>query len=204
LARVKDGITVSGRGQASAPPDQAAINLGVTAVRPDAAAALAEVGSKIERLIDMLAGLGVDREALTTADLSLWEETDSNGAPAGYRARNTLRIDTEPVRIGEILQAGLASLGTGAEMNGISFSLKNHAATSAEARDRAFDAAHAKAAQLASRADRSLGPVISIVEDEGILGESRAMRLASAESVPVVGGSTTVTVNLTVRFALVG
>ena len=202
---MKTGITVTGSGQASASPDRVSINLGMSAVRPDASAALDEVGRKIGDLITTFTGLGVQREALQTTDLSLWAETDRNGAPAGYRARNALRIVLDEVaRVGEILRVGLDTIGDGAEMNGVEFSLKDPSVVAAQARDLAYQAAMAKAGQLAALAGRGLGPVSSIVETEGRSIEPKMLARMDFGAVPVEAGTTIVTVNLTVRFALVG
>lgn len=202
---MKNGLIVTATGRAAAAPDRAAINLGVSAQRPDPGGALAEVGEKTHRLIEVLLTLGVSRESLQTSDLSLWAETDRNGAPAGYRARNTLRVTLDDVeRVGEILQAGLGALGNGAEMNGIEFSLRDQSAVAAEARDRAFSAARAKAEQLAFLAGRGLGSVTAIVEADGCSPEPRMMAKLASDSMPVEAGAAEVVVNLTVRFALVG
>lgn len=203
---MKSGITVTGSGQASASPDRALINLGMSSVRPDASAALDEVGQKIAVLITTLIGMGVRRESLQTTDLSLWAETDRDGAPAGYRARNTLRIELDEVsRVGEILRAGLNAIGDGGEMNGIEFLLKDPSAVAARAREEAYQAAVAKATQLATLAGRALGPVTSVIEMQGRSGEPKIMaRMAMADSMPVEAGSTEVVVHLTVRFVLIG
>ncbi|MFN2485458.1 MAG: SIMPL domain-containing protein [Acidimicrobiia bacterium] len=202
---MKNGLIVTATGRASAAPDRAAINLGVSAQRPEAGAALAEVGEKTHRLIEVLVSLGVTRDSLQTSDLSLWAETDRNGAPAGYRARNTLRAALDEVeRVGEILQAGLSALGNGAEMNGLEFSLRDPSAVAAQARDMAFQEARAKAEQFAALAGRGLGSVTAIVEADGRSPEPRAMAKLASDSMPVEAGAAEVVVNLTVRFALVG
>jgi uncharacterized protein YggE len=89
-------------------------------------------------------------------------------------------------------------------MNGISFELRDFTPLAQTARERAFEAAVAKATQLASLAGRGLGQVISIIETEGNGSEPRPLaKMAMADSIPVEAGTTAVTVNLTVRFALI-
>lgn len=174
-------------------------------MQPDASAALEEVGRKIDLLITALIGMGVRRELLQTTDLSLWAETDRNGAPAGYRARNTLRIELDGVeRVGEILRLGLDTIGNGAEMHGVDFSLRDPTVVAAQARDFAYQAAMAKAVQLAALAGRRLGPASSIVESEGRSIDPKMMARMDFGPMPVEAGTTVVTVNLTVRFSLVG
>lgn len=202
---MKTGITVTGSGQASAPPDRASISLGASAVQPDASAALDEVGQKIDLLITTLTVMGVRRESLQTTDLSLWAETDRNGEPAGYRARNALRIELDDVaRVGEILRVGLGTIGNGAEMHGVDFSLRDPSVVAAQARDLAYQEAMAKAVQLAALTGRGLGPANSILESEGRSIEPKVMARMDLGVMPVEAGTTVVTVNLTVRFSLVG
>lgn len=203
---MKSGLVVTATGHASAPPDQVSINLGVSTVRPDAGAALGEVSEKIGELIAALVGLGIARESLQTADLSLWAETDRHGSPAGYRARNTIHITLDDTgRVGEVLSVGLRTIGGGAEMNNISFALKDPSAVAAVARERAYLGAVAKANQLVGLAGRGLGQVLAITETEGGGFEPRPMaRMAIAESMPTEAGTAAVAVTLTVRFALVG
>jgi uncharacterized protein YggE len=205
LGPMKNGLVVSAIGRAFAPPDRASINLGVSAVKPEAGAALSEVGRKVGELIETLTSHGVAREAVQTADLSLWGETDRNGNPAGYRARNSVNLSVDDVaRLGEILGASLAAIGNGAEMHGIGFEIREPDQVAQTARDRAFASAVAKATQLAALAGRGLGQVVSIIETEGSASSPHLLaKMAVADSVPVEAGTTAVTVNLTVRFALI-
>ena len=174
-------------------------------MQPDASAALDEVGQKLDLLITTLTGMGVRRESLQTTDLSLWAETDRNGEQAGYRARNMLRIELDDVaRVGEILRVGLDTIGNGAEMHGVDFSLRDPSLVATQARDLAYQKAMAKAVQLAALTGRGLGPASSIVESEGRSIEPKMMARMDLGVMPVEAGTTVVTVNLTVRFSLVG
>jgi hypothetical protein len=199
---MKSGITVTAMGQAFVIPDQATVNLAASAVRADAAAAMTEVSRRVEELLSGLRQAGIDQ--VQTNDLSLWPETDRNGAPLGYRARNGVRIVLAEVsRAGEIVASGLAALGEGAEMSGVSFGRRDVDAAEMEARAAAWQKAVAKASQLADQAGLTLGRPLSIEESTAGLPRPIA-RMAMAEAVPIESGSSTVTVTLTVRFALVG
>ncbi|MGH8957884.1 MAG: SIMPL domain-containing protein [Acidimicrobiia bacterium] len=200
---MKSGITVTAIGQAFVPPDQAIINLAASVVRDDAGTAMAEVSRRVGGLLATLAQAGIEEINVQTSDLSLWPETDRNGALVGYRARNGVRISLADVsKTGEIVAGGLAALGEGAEMGGVSFGRREVDGVEAEARAIAWQKVTAKASQLADQAGLTLGRPLSIQESD-IAGMPRP-RLALAEAVPVEAGSTTVTVSLTVRFALVG
>jgi uncharacterized protein YggE len=199
---MKSGITVTATGQAFVEPDQAIVNLAASAVRADAAAAMTEVSRRVEELLSGFRQAGIDQ--VQTSDLSLWPETDRNGAAFGYRARNGVRITlTDVARTGELIASGLAALGEGAEMSGVSFGRRDVDAAEAEARAGAWQRVVAKASQLADQAGLTLGRPLSI--EESTAGLPRPMaRMAMAEAVPIEFGSFTVTVTLTVRFALVG
>ena len=202
---MKSGITVTATGQTLVTPDQAIINLAASVVRADAAAAMTEVSRRVEDLLSGLRQAKIDQSSVQTSDLNLWPETDRNGAPIGYRARNAVRILLIDVpRAGEIVASGLAALGEGAEMTGVSFGRRDVDAAQAEARAAAWQKAVAKASQLADQAGLTLGRPLSI-EESNLAGPPRPMaRMAMAEAVPIESGSLTVTVTLTVRFALVG
>jgi uncharacterized protein YggE len=202
---MESGITVTATGQAFVTPDQAIVNLAASAVRADAAAAMTEVSRRVDELLSGLHQAGIEEASVQTSDLSLWPETDRNGAPLGYRARNGVRIVlTDVSRTGEIVASGLAALGDGAEMSGVTFGLRDVDAAEAQARAAAWQKAVAKASQLADQAGLTLGRPLSI-EESNLAAPPRPMaRMAMAEAVPMESGSLTVTVTLTVRFALVG
>ncbi len=202
---MKSGITVTATGQAFVTPDQAIVNLSASAVRADAADAMTEVSRRIQALLGGLRQAGIEEGNVQTSDLSLWPETDRNGAPLGYRARNGVRITlTDVSRVGEIVASGLAALGEGAEMSGVSFGRRDVDAVEAVARSAAWKRAVSTASQLADQAGLTLGRPLSI-EESNPMGPPRPLaRMAMAEAVPIESGSFTVTVALTVRFAIVG
>ena len=199
------GITVAATGAVSGPPDRAVLTVGASAVRGDVPAALAVVNGKVEKLISTLAGHGIEAPDIQTSDLSIWPEHDHQGAVAGFRVRNTVRISTSHLDgLGEMIGAATAALGDLAEMHGLTFEVTDSARLEAEARARAWETARAKASQLADLSGTRLGQALEITETSG-QGPGplakRGMALAMAESVPVATGSTLIEVHLTVRFA---
>jgi uncharacterized protein YggE len=200
---MKSGVTVTATGQALVAPDQATINLAASVVRGDAASAMSEVSRRVEALLASLQQAGI--ADVQTSDLSLWPEADRNGTPIGFRARNGVEISLSDLSTtGDIIAAGLAALGEGAEMSGVSFGRREVDEAESDARANAWQKAIAKAEQLANHAGLSLGRPLSI-QETSLPGIPRPMaRAAMAEAVPIEGGTTTVTVTLTVRFALIG
>ena len=201
----KRGITVAATGAVSGPPDRAVLTLGASAVRGDVPAALAVVNGKIEQLISTLAGQGIEGPDIQTSDLSIWPEHDHQGAVAGFRVRNTVRISTTQLDgLGEMIGAATAALGDLAEMHGLTFEVTDPSRLEAEARTRAWEGARAKASQLADLYGTSLGQALEITETSGHGSgplPKRGMALAMAESAPIATGSTSIEVHLIVRFA---
>ncbi|MEM6659914.1 MAG: SIMPL domain-containing protein, partial [Pseudomonadota bacterium] len=70
---------------------------------------------------------------------------------------------------------------------------------------KAVEDAQAKADQLAQAAGITLGPVQSIVEQSGSvrpMAEMRAINMSDASAVPVAGGEISVSVNVSMEFAI--
>ena len=86
----------------------------------------------------------------------------------------------------------------------MSFGRRDVDAAEAVARSAAWKRAVSKASQLADQAGLTLGRPLSI-EESNPMGPPRPLaRMAMAEALPIESGSSTVTVALTVRFALLG
>lgn len=200
-----NGITVTATGAAAGPPDRAVLTLGASAVRSEVAAALAVVNGKLESLISTLAGHGIEGPDVQTSDLSIWPEHDKEGAVAGFRVRNTVKISTTNMdHLGEVIGAATAVLGDLAEMHGLSFEVADRVPLEEQARARAWERAEAKARQLADLAGTRLGQAVEITETTGHSPgpmPKRAMALAMADSAPVEAGSASIEVHLMVRFA---
>ena len=202
---MKAGITVTASGAVSAPPDLAHIMLGASRGAGTVAQAMEDVNSRIGRLLTTLQGLGIGKESVQTAELSVWPDHDRDGHPTGYRVRNLLRVETSDLnRLGEVIAAATASLEDAAEIHGIAFSLQDREAIEAEARRLAFTAAETRAQQLASLAEVQLGPAVALVEGAGVAPLARSVKAMAMEAAPVEAGTTTVRVDLTVRFAIAG
>lgn len=200
-----NGITVTATGAASGPPDRAVLTLGASAVRGEVGAALAVVNGKLETLISTLAGHGIEGPNIQTSDLSIWPEHNREGAVAGFRVRNTVRISTSHMEsLGEVIGAATEALGDLAEMHGLTFEVADRSSLEAQARVRAWEQALDKARQLADLAGTRLGQAVDITETSGHGPgpmPKRAMAMAMTDSAPVEAGSASIEVHLMVRFA---
>jgi uncharacterized protein YggE len=202
---MKAGITVTAAGTVAAAPDLAHITVGASRGAATVAQAMEEVNGRINGLLTTLGELGVGRDSVQTVELSVWPEHDRDGHPIGYRVRNLLRVETGDLdRVGEVVAAATESLEDAAEMHGISFSLKERDSVEAEARRLAFEAVRSRAEQLASLAGVRLGSAVAVSEESGLAPVPRSVKAMAMEAAPVEAGTTTVRVDLTIRFAIVG
>ncbi|MEX0698423.1 MAG: SIMPL domain-containing protein [Acidimicrobiia bacterium] len=204
---MKPGITVTGVGTAGAPPDKCVLTLGAAAAAGTVAEAMTIVSQKVEAVLKALAERGVAGPDVRTSELTIWPEQVREGSPTGFRVRNIVRAEIADIaRVGEVVAAATAAAGDMAEMQGITFQLIETGPVEAEARRLAWEAARAKAEQLASLAGVRLGAPVSVIEGGGGAGGTPPMmkRMAMAEAAPVEPGSTEVRVQVTVRFALAG
>jgi uncharacterized protein YggE len=201
---MKAGITVSARGRVVAPPDRAVFILGASLAAETVAAAMAEVSSRVERLLEVLAGYGVEASRVQTHELSIWPEHDREGARIGFRVRNLVRVVIDDLpRVGEVVAGAIDALGDAAEVQGLRLVLEDSQQAMAEARRRAWASARAQAEELAAAAGLRLGAPISIIETDASPSPV-AKAMAWSEAAPIEPGSNTVEVSLTVRFALAG
>lgn len=203
-------INVTGQGTVEAPPDMATMTIGVTRTAPEAAAALAETSQAIASVIARLEDLDVAPRDMQTSGLALqpvWSRPVSNGAErreiTGFAARNQLTIRVRALDdLGDILDAVVQD---GANtFDGLRFSLSDPSEAVAGARAAAVRDAMRKAEQLAAAADMSLGEVLTISENDGaprpVQMELAAARMA--DSVPVATGEVSLTVTVSMRFAI--
>jgi hypothetical protein len=105
-------VTVKGRASVAVAPDEAALALGVEAVRPTAAEALEDVAGRVERLTELCDDLGVDRSHRVTDGVSVQEhgehDRDGQWRHRGYRASTRLRARTADAGlVGRLITEGV-------------------------------------------------------------------------------------------------
>src|SRR5690606_6758830 len=107
-------------------------------------------------------------------------------------------------RVGEVLDRAVAAAGDAITVNGLTFSIEDPSKLEKQARDAAWADARAIAEQLADLAGRRLGKATSIVETQtqGSPFPLRARASADMESAstPIEAGTTSVRVDIDVRF----
>jgi uncharacterized protein YggE len=202
-------LTVTGRGEVFASPDEARVTVGVTTEAVEASVAMRENSEAMAVVMGRLAEEGIVGADMQTTSLSLqprWDhrETREDGAPriVGFVATNMLTVRVRDLAaLGGVLDA---VLGDGANtLGGLQFGISDDRALRDEARRAAVADATAKAEVLAEAAGLTLGPVEEIAEG----GAQRPvpfarMDMAMAESVPVAPGEVSLDAVVTMTWSI--
>ena len=205
------GITVTGTGEVTGTPDTVEVTLGVSVLADTVQEAAATAAQKADALISALTDGGVAPEDITTTDYSIYPEYDySNNTEllVGYRVSNTVRAKIRNVdEVGSLLDAATAAGGDDTLVSGLQFSIDDDAELLEAARAAAWDDALAKATQLAELSGQELGKAISINETVSSTQPPVFYEAAGgdrASETPIEPGTSVVTINLSVNFALAG
>jgi uncharacterized protein YggE len=204
-------IVVPGHGAVRVEPNVADVRLGVVTVRPTAGEARAAAASAMEAVVGALRDGGVERHDLRTNLLSLDAVRDySNGSQriTGYQLSNTVEATIRAIdRTGSLIDAALAAGATSLE--GLTFRLDDPSDALAEARRLAVADARRRAETLATEAGIALGRVAGIAEGGGFApGPPRPVAMFRAKaaeadaSTPVEAGTSELTIDATVEFAI--
>jgi uncharacterized protein YggE len=205
-----NGISVSGRGEVFGTPDTLTVTIGISVGKSTVSEAVDVAAGRATDLIGALKGLDVAEEDIQTSNYSIYPEYDyrENQTPriTGYRVDNTLSVKIRDLeRAGEVLDAATAAAGDEVRINGVSFVLEDNDSLLVDARAAAWEDAKAKAEQLADLADVTLGAPLTISESVGSIPVpmfARAEVAAGDVATPIQPGQETVSVDLTVTFAI--
>jgi uncharacterized protein YggE len=208
-------ISVAGEGQVSAAPDQAVVRLGVTVQLPQAGLAQAKVSETMQKALEGIVKLGLQRNSIHTAALTLTSvysnERPSNNPETprvvGFRANNSIEVTLQDINlVGKVIDAGISAGAN--ELQGVSFTLKEDLSQRTTALKIAVREARTKAKTIAQALDLPLGSVLEVTEG-GVhvipfnqnFGGARMMA-ASAVQTPIEPGEVRVQANVTVRYEI--
>jgi uncharacterized protein YggE len=214
VAGTRGTVTVQGRGEAQAAPDQMLLDVGVVTTAATAREAQEENARRADQVIKGFVAQGIDKKDIQTVNYSVQPQYDyrpeKEGKPpriTGYRVVNTLRV-----RVRNLAQAGPIidrAVGDGAnQVQSIQFVLSDTSAVQSEALTRAVADARRKAEVLARALGRPLGEVLSVSEGGGGYPEPIYFRAADAAlgageaATPVEPGQLTFSASVQVVFAL--
>ncbi len=171
-------VTVSGHGDASATPDMATLSVGVQTKGIDAQSALSANAEKMNAVLSALTAQGIPADHITTSDLSLYLDSQSNT----YQASHTLSVNLDNVdKVGTVLDAAVSAGAN--ESWGVSFGLKDDSTAKAAAIRAAVTDARNKADAMASALGLSVTGVSSASEStENVPLPFEAPRAAASAS----------------------
>jgi uncharacterized protein YggE len=204
-------IVVPGHGAVRVEPNVADIRLGVVTVRPTAGEARAVAATAMEAVVGALRDGGVERRDLRTNLLSLdavRDYSDGSQRITGYQLSNTVEATIRAIeRTGLLIDAALAAGAT--SLDGLTFRLDDPTDALAEARRLAVADARRRAETLAAEAGVALGRVAGISEGGGFApGPPRPVAMFRAKAAeadaatPVEAGTSELTIDVTVEFAI--
>jgi uncharacterized protein YggE len=206
-------ILVTGEGSVDVAPDMAVLTLSVMREAPTAREAVTANSAAMARVLDAMAGLGIDKRDLQTAGFSIqpkFSRPPRQGGEApklvGYTVRNTLTVRVRDIsKVGEVLDTSV-TLGVN-EGGNILFTNDDASAALTEARVKAVEDALSRGRTLAKAAGVRVGDVLEISEQHYTprpVPMARTMMAADsfAESVPVAAGENTYKVNVNISLAI--
>ncbi|MGO3929081.1 SIMPL domain-containing protein [Rhodopseudomonas pseudopalustris] len=200
-------ISVVGEASIQVPPDLATIDGGVSTDAKTAKEAAAANAEAMAKVIQALKASGIRDEDLQTSRLSLLPQYAAPSRPGpnsltGYRASNrvTVRL-TDVSKVASVIDI---LVGAGAnEIGGINFSVAAPSKLLDQARDKAMADARRKAEIYARAAGVTLGAPLSIAEDTAQTPATyRRMATGLAAAAPVAVGEETLSVNVSVSWAI--
>jgi uncharacterized protein YggE len=201
-------ISVSGHAEVQATPDRARVNAGVVSQAARASEAVDQNASAMRGVFAALQAAGVAEADIGTSGFNVspvFEQVErSRQAPriVAYRVTNTVTaLVRDTATVGATLDALIK--GGANTLNGVSFFVAPDEATQDRLRVAAVKDAARKAAMMAEAAGAQLGDVITISETGRGGGPSPArFRSEALASVPVAAGTSTLSMDVAVTFAL--
>ena len=216
------GIWVTGQGRVTVKPDLAILNLGVEAREATVSAARASASDAMTRVITALKGQGIEDVDIRTRyfniqPITLYQEKSQNGYRysepqiVGYVVANQVSVKVRDLDgVGPILDDAVAAGGDLIRVQGISFTVEDPVLYTAQAREAAVRDALAKAKQLASLTNVTVGKLMYISELGGTpaplqydVASARAEAAYAPDHVTSIsGGEIEITASIQAVFAI--
>ncbi|MFH1186987.1 MAG: SIMPL domain-containing protein [Candidatus Levyibacteriota bacterium] len=160
-------FATEGTGKATAAPDIAVVNIGVTQTSSSVVDTQDKVNKKVSSIINELKKLGMKEKDIKTTNYSVYPNYDFNGNQriTGYNVTQNLEVKVKPIeKINKVIDTATAN---GANISGgaqFSFSDELKEKLEKEAREEAVKKAKQKAEGLAKAAGIRLGKIVDISE----------------------------------------
>lgn len=203
-------IIVHANGEASAMPNQAILELGVSSHAKTAQAALSSNNKAMNSIVEALQKQHIAKADMQTSQLSLYETNQStkNDETATYSYNIESHLTVLVRDLDNLAKIYDTAIENGANQSGeLSFKNNKKDIFLQEARAKAVQGARSKAETLAKAAGVKLGQILNITEnmdDNYPLSTSRAMALSSTSSnlPPVESGQINYKISVTMSFAI--
>lgn len=208
----QEGITVVGHGRVEAVPDLALLSIGVQASAKSVAEARQRAAESAQRLVDDIRSRGVAPADIQTSHLNVGPRydfsRDGGRKLLGYDVSNTVSVTVRDIaQLAAIVDGGLEAGGDATTLDGVQFALADSTEATAAVRKLAMQDAATKAAELAAHAGVALGLPVAITEGSPSNSQpmlrGMAMAMEAKQSTPIEAGTTTVTCDVTVTYAIV-
>lgn len=209
----KPTLTLSATGDVKTTPDTVSIATGVTSEAPSAREALDRNTEAMTAIVQTLKAEGIEAKDIQTVNFSVmpvYEQFPPDGKPrpapriTGYRVVNQVHIQVRDTsKLGGILDK-VVSLGANT-IDSISYDVAEPDKLRDEARKRAVQNAIATAKVYAEAAGVTLGPILTISEeDSGPIPYARpsVARMEMSKDVPLEGGTATIETRVRVTWEL--
>ncbi len=203
-------VVVRGVGRVLRQPDRATLMVSVEITSPTAGEAQADTSTRMRRVLETLAGRGLDPADVSTQAITLeptYDYRETGPRLAGYRATQAFLVRLRRIdELGPVVDAVIAAGATG--VGSVSMELADPAGAESEARALAVADARARAEVLARAASVKLGGPLwlreaPVSEPPRPMMRMRAEAMAAADT-PVSEGSTEVVIEVEVGFAIAG
>jgi len=214
LDNQQEGIWVSGRGEVTAAPDIAILQLGISAQRASVAEAQSEAATAMDNVMTSLSQSGVASKDIQTQQFSIqqitqWDQDKQEQIVIGYRVDNMVVAKIREIeKTGSIIDVVAVAGGDYTRIDSISFSIDDPSNYRKEARDKAMADAGAKAEQLANLSGVKLGKPTYITESiyypvypTPIRAEG-AMPAPAAPVTPISPGEMKISLDVQVAYAI--
>jgi uncharacterized protein YggE len=203
---VQSGIAVTGVGEVFGAPDTLTLTIGVQVTEPTVEEAGEVAAASTAAVIEALVDSGIDSDDIQTQQFTIYPEYDYSSETReliGFTVTNTVVAKLRDIdEAGSTIDGAVTAGGDAVIVEGVGFSIEDDAERLAEARERAWADAAAKAEQLAELAGVELGAAVQISEGVGSQPVARAVFDEAAASAPIEAGQVASTVVLNVRFAV--
>jgi hypothetical protein len=207
----QSGITVTGEGKATAPPDVALITLGVSTLADTVAEARSRAATALDAMIKSMKANAVADKDIQTQQLNIQPEYDYRDGKQllkGFRVSNVVSAKVRDIdKTGKVVDDAVAAGGNEVQIQGLAFSIDKPDDLQRQAREAAVKDARAKAETIAAAGGVDLGDPTMMSEVSGVTPiydarKSAAEAGGAVPETPIQPGTLDVVIDVTVTWSI--